>query len=111
MDKAKKMAEQAQAKVDEVQKQFNESQGSTAGAGAPSDKPVVQYDTHGRPIPPDPPIAPGTGEPPAPEGPTVGAPVPGAAPAPAPAPPPAAPPAASADDGPPPMTSGDPLAG
>ena len=30
MDKAKKMAEQAQAKLDEAQKQFNEKQGTPA---------------------------------------------------------------------------------
>lgn len=133
MDKAKKMAEQAQTKIDEAQKQFNDMQ---SGGTAPpaSQGPVVQYDQHGRPIG-DPPVAPGTGEPPAPAGPTVGAPMPQApppppapptadapppppppAPAPAPAPPPAPPaaPPTGADrsgDAPPPMTSGDPLAG
>ena len=46
MDKAKKMAEQAQAKLEEAQKQFNESQSqSSAGSG-----PAVEYDKHGRPI-------------------------------------------------------------
>ena len=72
MDKAKKMAEQAQAKMDEAQKQFNDMQ---SGGSAPpaSQGPVVQYDAHGRPIG-DPPVAPGTGEPPAPAGPAVGAP-------------------------------------
>lgn len=129
MDKAKKMAEQAQAKMDEAQKQFNDMQsgGSTPPA---SEGHVVQYDQHGRPIG-DPPVAPGTGEPPAPAGPTVGAPEPphapaaaapppppAPAPAPAPAPPPApapgpaaAPSADRPDDAPPTMTSGDPLAG
>lgn len=124
MDKAKKMAEQAQAKIDEAQQQFNEMQ---SGGTAPpaSEGPVVQYDQHGRPIG-DPPVAPGTGEPPAPAGPTVGAPMPPHAPAPtaptadvpppapAPAPaPPAAPPTGPdrSGDVPPPMTSGDPLAG
>ena len=50
MDKAKKMAEQAQQKIDEVQKDFNEKQGSGAGGtgGAPT-----QYDQHGRPMPTD----------------------------------------------------------
>jgi hypothetical protein len=54
MDKAKKMAEQAQSKLDEVQKQFNEGQagGSQQSQGLP-----VEYDKHGRPIrseaPPD----------------------------------------------------------
>ena len=46
MDKAKKMAEQAQSKLDEVQKQFNEGQsGSSSSQGPP-----VEYDQHGRPI-------------------------------------------------------------
>jgi hypothetical protein len=47
LDKAKKMAEQAQTKLDEVQKQFNEGQGGSSGGpeGAP-----VEYDQHGRPI-------------------------------------------------------------
>jgi hypothetical protein len=44
MDKAKKLAEQAQDKLDEVQKQFNESQGSSQQQPAP-----VEYDEHGRP--------------------------------------------------------------
>jgi hypothetical protein len=44
MDKAKKMAEQAQAKLDDAQKQFNSPpSGQTSG-------PVVEYDEHGRPI-------------------------------------------------------------
>ena len=46
MDKAKKMAEQAQAKLDEAQKQFNAGQQQ----GEPSG-PVVEYDKHGRPVP------------------------------------------------------------
>jgi hypothetical protein len=59
MDKAKKLAEQAQDKLDEVQKQFNESQGSS-----PSQGPPVDYDQHGRPAraeaapPPAPPAPP-----------------------------------------------------
>jgi hypothetical protein len=44
LDKAKKMAEQAQTKLDEVQKQFNESQSSSGT------QPPVEYDQHGRPI-------------------------------------------------------------
>ena len=46
MDKAKKMAEQAQAKLDEAQKNFNEGQsgGQPQGGGA------VEYDKHGRPV-------------------------------------------------------------
>jgi hypothetical protein len=58
MDKAKKMAEQAQSKLDEVQKQFNEGQSS----GTTSQAPPVEYDQHGRPIrgesPPAEPAAP-----------------------------------------------------
>jgi len=46
MDKAKKMAEQAQAKLDEAQKQFNSGQAQGQGSG-----PAVEYDNHGRPIP------------------------------------------------------------
>ena len=45
MDKAKKLAEQAQEKLDEVQKQFNESQASPR-----SQEPPVEYDQHGRPV-------------------------------------------------------------
>jgi hypothetical protein len=47
MDKAKKLADQAQAKLDEVQKQFNESQGSSAPQQG---GPAVEYDQHGRPV-------------------------------------------------------------
>ena len=46
LDKAKKMAEQAQAKLDEAQKQFNAGQQPGSGGG-----PAVEYDKHGRPIP------------------------------------------------------------
>jgi hypothetical protein len=45
MDKAKKMAEQAQAKLDEAQKQFNTGQQPGQGSAPP-----VEYDKHGRPI-------------------------------------------------------------
>ncbi|MGI8778822.1 MAG: hypothetical protein ACR2L8_01400, partial [Solirubrobacteraceae bacterium] len=44
MDKAKKMAEQAQVKLDEAQKQFN------SGESGQSSGPAVEYDEHGRPI-------------------------------------------------------------
>jgi hypothetical protein len=46
MDKAKKLAEQAQEKLDEAQKNFNEKQdtGSQPAQGG------VRYDEHGRPI-------------------------------------------------------------
>ncbi len=50
MDKAKKMAEQAQAKLDEVQKQLNTTQGGQQAGGGPA----VEYDKHGRPIQPAP---------------------------------------------------------
>jgi hypothetical protein len=92
MDKAKKMAEQAQSKLDEVQKQFNENQTS---APPPSQGPVTEYDKHGRPVTPDAPPPP----PPAPE----------AAAAPHPPTPPAAPPERTDEYAPPKMTSGDPL--
>jgi hypothetical protein len=90
LDKAKKVAEQAQAKLDEAQKQFNESQ-----QGSAADGPVTEYDKHGRPVgaaPPPPPPAP------APE-----------AAAAAPAPP--TPPTRDDEYAPPKLTSGDPLEG
>jgi hypothetical protein len=46
MDKAKQLAEQAQQKLDEAQKNFNQS-------NAPESQPqgdAVKYDEHGRPI-------------------------------------------------------------
>ena len=49
MDKAKKLADQAQSKLDEVQKQFNEGQQSGSNP-ASSSGPAVEYDQHGRPI-------------------------------------------------------------
>jgi hypothetical protein len=45
MDKAKKLAEQAQEKLDEAQKNFNNPQDPQAPAGG-----GVRYDDHGRPI-------------------------------------------------------------
>ena len=54
LDKAKKLAEQAQTKLDEAQKQFNESQ---SGSTAPPPGPAVEYDKHGRPIPSEEPAA------------------------------------------------------
>jgi hypothetical protein len=134
LDKAKKLAEQAQTKLDEVQTQFNEKQG-TQSAGPP-----VDYDKHGRPLPATPGEAPtpphgdplGEATPPAaaPTAPTPDAsapPAPAAPPAPqgdplgeaAPAPPAAVAPGApqAAEDPnapsyePPTLSSGDPLAG
>ena len=98
LDKAKQMAEQAQSKLDEVQKQFNEGQGGSKG----SEGPPVGYDQHGRATPPhgDP-----LGEqPPAPP------PAPPAATTPDPAAPPATPAADDEDPyAPPKLTGGDPL--
>ena len=45
MDKAKKLAEQAQQKLDEAQQQFNQGQGSQGEQGS-----GVRYDQHGRPV-------------------------------------------------------------
>ena len=47
MDKAKKLAEQAQEKLDETQKNFNKGQGSSGSQPAEGG---VKYDEHGRPI-------------------------------------------------------------
>lgn len=126
VEKAKQMAkqatEQAQAKIDEVQGNFNQSQ--QGGAAPAGQGPATEYDKHGRPVtasgdapaPPAPP-APAAGETPAPPAPDVPAgdapqPPPPAAAAPKPpAPPSEAPAPPKGDDGPKPMTSGDPLAG
>ncbi len=51
LDKAKQMAEQAQQKLDETQKQFNQGQAGRAGGGADGG---VRYDSNGRPISTDP---------------------------------------------------------
>jgi hypothetical protein len=45
MDKAKKLAEQAQQKLDEAQEQFNQGQSSKGEQGS-----GVRYDQHGRPV-------------------------------------------------------------
>ena len=75
LDKAKKLAEQAQTKLDEVQSQVNQP----GSAQAPPQGPITEYDKHGRPIPPQQtaspphgdPLAPGSvPPPPAPGGPT-----------------------------------------
>ena len=118
MDKAKKMAEQAQTKLDEVQKGFNEGQSSSQGA----DGPQVQYDDHGRPVPPADTAPPAPSAPPAPPVQPHGDPLAASATPPPPPAPPApaapatpAPPAPAADRtdeyAPPTLTSGDPLAG
>ena len=128
MDKAKKMAEQAQAKLDEAQKQFNEKQGAPPPAES---GPVTQYDANGRPVQPATPAPPAPSAPAAPpaqpHGDPLGASAPPPPPPPAPAPPaaaaPPAPPAATAppapapeadrsdEYAPPKLSSGDPLAG
>ena len=46
MDKAKQLAEQAQEKLDDAQKQLNERQG---GAAQPGGEGGPRYDKHGRP--------------------------------------------------------------
>ena len=46
LDKAKQMAEQAQQKIDDAQKQFNEKQATPGGQPAGG----VRYDEHGRPV-------------------------------------------------------------
>jgi hypothetical protein len=89
MDKAKQLAEQAQQKLDETQKNFNKS--GTPETAAPGDG--VKYDDHGRPIQEAPPAgatAPPAAEPAAPAAPAA-APTEEQPAADAPAPPPPAP--------------------
>jgi hypothetical protein len=89
MDKAKKLAEQAQEKLDEAQKNFNKSESTE------SQESGVRYDDHGRPIQEETPAA-ATAPPSATPPPDPTAPIEGSAPAEAPAeeaPPPAAAPA------------------
>ena len=65
MDKAKQLAEQAQQKLDETQKNFNKS---NSPEGQPQGE-TVKYDEHGRPIQEAPPAgatAPPAAEPAAP---------------------------------------------
>ena len=80
MDKAKKLAEQAQEKLDEAQKNFNKPDSPQAPAGE-----GVRYDAHGRPIAQE-------------ETPAAGTPQPAAAP-----PPPAEPPAGDTNASPDPF--------
>jgi hypothetical protein len=124
LDKAKKLAEQAQTKLDEVQGQFNQQQAGTSSG------PITEYDKHGRPVPPaggetpeaagPPPAPPAPPEPPATPGvPPTGSPAtPPVEAAPSAPPPPPAPGVPPVEDernfpshAPPPLTSGDPLAG
>ena len=130
LDKAKKIAEQAQTKLDEVQSQIN-----TQGGPTPPSGPIVEYDKHGRPIPPQQSAAPPHSDPlgaatPPPPAPSAGPPpMPGVPPTEPPSGPPApvegtvAPPPAPGMPGgndddrnrpshaPPKLTGGDPLAG
>ncbi|HTE61042.1 MAG TPA: hypothetical protein VK631_11875 [Solirubrobacteraceae bacterium] len=119
MDKAKKMAEQAQAKLDEAQKQFNSGQAQGQHSG-----PVVEYDSHGRPIPQaapeaaapphDDPLAGSEGPPPPVAEAPAAPPAPPSAPAAPPAPPVAGAPVEDRNNpsyAPPKLSSGDPLAG
>ena len=78
MDKAKKLAGQAQEKLDEAQKNFNKSETPEAQPSA------VRYDDHGRPIQQE-------------ETPAAATEPPAAEPAPAAEPPPAEPPAGDAN--------------
>jgi hypothetical protein len=111
LDKAKKLAEQAQTKLDEAQKQFNTGQSGSQSSGAP-----VEYDQHGRPIPREdaPPAStapPPSAAPAPPHGdPLAGSPgatTPGAPPT--ETSPPAPPPAAETDPSAPAPPHGDPL--
>jgi hypothetical protein len=53
MDKAKKLAEQAQQKLDEAQESFNQN----ASPQHTPDQGGVRYDEHGRPVQDEPPAA------------------------------------------------------
>lgn len=82
MDKAKKLAEQAQEKLEDVQKDFNAKQDSSGGNQA-SAAGTVEYDEHGRAKSTEstsPAATPQQGDPH-----SAGAPEPAAAPEPAPA--------------------------
>lgn len=136
LDKAKKLAEQGQAKLDDAQKNINKGHQQQPGTGGP----IVEYDKHGRPIPAAPdsaappaattppattPAVPPTGDPapvvadaPVPDPAAPGLPDTAAAPAAgAPAAPPSPPGPTPPEDRnkpsnePPKMSSGDPLAG
>jgi hypothetical protein len=114
LHKAKKLAEQAQTKLDEVQGQLNQQQAGTSSG------PITEYDKHGRPVPPAGGDAPAPPEPTAtpgvpPTGSPATAPVEAAPGAPSPPPSPGVPPVEEDRNhpsyAPPPLTSGDPLAG
>jgi hypothetical protein len=92
MDKAKQMAEQAQQKIEETQKQFNDNQAAKSQGGTGDG---VRYDAQGRPMPSDPAATPPASEASVAEGVSVPQPPEGAgdeaAQAPEAVPPPAAP--------------------
>jgi hypothetical protein len=107
LDKAKKLAEQAQTKIDEVQKDFNAKQsGGEQDAG-----PGAQYDEHGRQITPDTSQTaadlPATGSGALDQ--AVGDPLTGAAPSSEAPPAPTAPPTPTSPDPAPSKVEGDPL--
>ena len=54
LDKAKQLADQAQSKLDDVQKDFNAKQGAQDASPAGDAAPAVEYDQHRRPVPPAP---------------------------------------------------------
>ena len=62
LDKAKQLAEQAQQKLDEAQKNFNQSESPQAQPG----EGAVKYDEHGRPIQEAPPAGAAAPDPTAP---------------------------------------------
>jgi hypothetical protein len=114
MDKAKKLAEQAQQKLDEAQQNFNKSGSPEAGPQEGG----VRYDEHGRPIQEAPPAGtapPPSAEqaappPPAPAAPPPEAAEPSAPPAPEPpAPEPPAPEPPAQESGGQPDTAPDPF--
>jgi hypothetical protein len=102
MDKAKKMAEQAQSRLDEVQKGFDGGKDGSSPQG-----PVTQYDEHGRPVPAADSAPPAPTAPPAPPTQPHGDPLAASAPP----PPPPVPEDRSGEYAPPKLSSGDPLAG
>jgi hypothetical protein len=91
MDKAKKLAEQAQEKLDEAQKNFNKSESSEAQPSG------VRYDDHGRPIQQEETPAAATEPPAAEPAPAAATEPPAAEPAPVADPPAAEPPAGDAN--------------
>jgi hypothetical protein len=106
MDKAKKMAEQAQSKLDEVQKQFNENQASSQAPPTGAGGDPIEYDEHGRPLPAEEAAAPPHGDPV-----DTSTPPPPPPPAPPTAGPPQPPASAQDEHAPPKLSSGDPLEG